>query len=187
MKNKYLTSMVLSTNVSSCKITILFILIVGSLFRVQAHDFYVGITTFTYMPQENSFAVEIKLTTHDLEKVIEVRTKQALKLASSKEHLQSNQLIADYIMTQLKVSFNGGSAKANFVGKSVELDETIYIFLEFKCPDVVHNMTVKNLLLLDYFTGQENITHIEKNGQKWSYTYTHQRQEKTFVLNLIKL
>jgi hypothetical protein len=134
------------------------------------------------MPKENSFAVEIKLTTHDLEKAIHVRSKQELKLASSKEHPQSNQLIAEYVASQLKVSFNGALAKSIFVGKTVEMDETIYLFVEYKCPDVVHNITVKNLLLLDFFSQQENITHIEKNGQKWSYTFNQQRQEKTFVL-----
>jgi hypothetical protein len=158
------------------------LLFFGSIKHTAAHDFYVGITSFIYMPKENSFALEIKLTTHDLEKVIHLRTKQELKLASAKEHPQSNELIADYIASQLKVSFNGALAKSTFVGKTVEMDETIYLFLEFKCPEILHNMTVKNLLLMDYFSSQENITHIEKNGQKWSYTFNQQRQEKTFVL-----
>jgi hypothetical protein len=146
-----------------------------------AHDFYISITTFSYNSKNNSFEVEVKLTAHDLEKAIYQKYKQELKLASSKEHKDADNLIKNYVVSQFLVWMNGASIKPTYIGKDVHLDENLFIFIEFKCPDILHNMTIKNLLLLDYFPSQENITHVAINDKKWSYTFSKNQQEKLFT------
>jgi hypothetical protein len=146
-----------------------------------AHDFYISISTLTYNSKSNSFEVEVKLTAHDLEKAIYQKYKQELKLASDKEHLEADVLIKNYFISQFLVWMNGAVIKPTYIGKEVHLDENLFVFLEFKCPDILHNMTIKNLLLLDYFPSQENITHVTKNDKKWSYTFSKNQQEKSFT------
>jgi hypothetical protein len=146
-----------------------------------AHDFYISISTLTYNSKSNSFEVEVKLTAHDLEKAIYQKYKQELKLASAQEHKEADNIIKNYVTSQFLVWMNGASVKPTYIGKEVHLDENLFIFLEFKCPDILHNMNVKNLLLLDYFPSQENITHVTKNDKKWSFTFSKNQQEKLFT------
>jgi hypothetical protein len=162
--------------------SLLIILLVLVATYTKAHDFYVGILNCRHNPITNSLQVEIKLTTHDLEKAILLQQKQELKLASTKEHPNSNKLIAAYIESQLKIEINGVLISPNFVGKEVDLDENIFVFYEIKCPDIVHEIKMKNAILMDIFQRQENITHIEIAGKCMSFTFNHLQTEKVFTL-----
>ncbi len=170
---------------SFLKITVLsIILAIGG--QSFAHDWYISITTIRYNQEKKSFEVEVKLTAHDLEKAVKLHYNQDLKLGGEKEHPQSDKIISNYLNNYLDLWVNGAKSKLefsskSFIGKEVENDENMWIYLEFKAPRVLKNITVKNRILMDTFPGQQNITHVENGDQKQSYTFVYGKNQKTFL------
>ena len=145
------------------------------------HAHYVSITNAKLNSQNNKLEISIQLTAHDLEDYFFINDKLQLKLGSTKEYKNSNQLISSYISDHLHFKINDKSTPLNFIGKEVNNDETLELFFESKIPRNINKITIENTILIETFSEQQNIIHLS-GYLKESFTFNDKLTSKTYSL-----
>ncbi len=128
------------------------------------HEYYVSICTIDYNEANKSLELTFKLTAHDLEKSILQNQKIDLKLGSDKEYEKADEVLKEYIRNHFNLSHNGTAVKLNYIGKEVELDESLYIYFEATGVKELGSFRISNTILIESFPGQENLLYF--NAQK---------------------
>ena len=105
----------------------------------------------------------MEFTAHDLEYYFEKEHNKLLKLGSIKEFKDCDSLLFDYISKHFYIEINNNKVKFNFIGKEVNNDESLLIYLEKKSVKNVKSLTIFNDLLCKYYPNQQNIVHLEGN------------------------
>jgi len=151
-------------------LVLVLILSIGSS-EASAHNYYVSICTIDFNKANQSLELTFKLTAHDLEKTFSEYQKLELRLGSAQEHKEANQLITEYINTHFTLSISGEKKELNFIGKEVELDESLYLYFEIKDVGSVEKMKVMNNILVEKFEAQENILHLNVGSKHLSVVF----------------
>lgn len=161
----------------------IFLLFLGGVALVQApmaHEYYVSYTNISYNPNNASLEIIMKITAHDLEKVLESEGAETLKLGSEKEHPKADEWIEKYLNQNLELVLNGKEVQYEYLGKKVHLDETLEVFLEIKEVRQVNQLKIRNTILFDYFPVQENIINLSILGKELSAVTTRGHKERIF-------
>lgn len=124
------------------------------------HDFYVGITNIDYNSQTKSIEVTMKLIAHDLEKSFVDQKYGELKLGTARELANADELLFNYINEHFLIEQQNKILEYNFIGKEVELDESLFIYLEIPNVSIGDQLIITNRILVETFPSQENICHI---------------------------
>lgn len=132
-----------------------------------AHDYYVSICTIDYNMKNKSLELTFKLIAHDIEKSIAQNQKIDLRLGSEKEYEQANKVLEEYISRHFQMEIADSIRTLKFIGKEVELDESLYLYFEMENIGSVSDLTIRNDILCEMYDAQENILHlnISKAGQ----------------------
>ena len=137
--------------------------------NVFSHDFYVGIMQIEYNEENGSLEIAIKLTGHDLEYVLEKNGAPKLNLGSKDlEAPNADAIVLKYVRENVKFTVDGATKDFLYVGKEVELDDDIWIYLEIKSIKNFNIIEIQNSLLSDYFPKQQNHIHLKLYDKKYS-------------------
>lgn len=147
-----------------------------------AHEYHVSICTMDYNRANKSIELTFKLIAHDFEKAILENNKADLKLGSPKELSSANVLITNYITDHFLISFADSSRRLKFIGKEVELDESLYLYFEIKNVSLNNRMTVVNTILVQTCPAQENILYFNLGKQVLSEVFNKNRTHKEIEL-----
>ena len=158
---------------------LIFIITILNPIDENIHKHYVSITTARINNINHKLEISIKLTAHDIEYHFEKAMNLKLKLGSSKELSNSDQLLSEYVKNHLFFSSKDKIINLKYLGKETEIDETLWIYLEGDLPEIVKSIKIKNDLLIQTFENQQNIVHLE-GLFKESYTFNGNFQEHTF-------
>lgn len=145
---------------------------------VSEHEYFVSITTIDHKKESKTFEISIKLTAHDIEKAL--RGKGDLKLGSSKEMSNSDQILESYIKKNFSIWINDKHKELSFVGKEIQNDETLYLYFESEAPKTLGKVKIINNILTDTFSEQENITYFNSESIKKDYTFKKHSSIKEF-------
>tara|TARA_Y100000813_G_scaffold78256_1_gene55496 strand:- start:436 stop:930 length:495 start_codon:yes stop_codon:yes gene_type:complete len=146
------------------------------------HAHYVSITNAKLNEKSNKLEISVELTAHDIEAYFLIHNKVDLKLGSSKEFKQSNELLSSYISKNLLFKINGKSLTLSFLGKQVNNDETLLLFFESKLPKNILEVSISNSILTKTFSDQQNIVHLT-GIVKESFTFNENLTTKSYYLN----
>jgi len=144
-----------------------------------SHNHYTSITNANLNTQNGKIEISVELTAHDLENYFISEQKVNLKLGSSKEFANANELIESYINNNLIFKINNKSTTLTLIGKEVNNDESLLLYLQGNIPKNIKTVTVENKLLISLFNDQQNILHLD-GCIKESYTFSTKNKIKTF-------
>ena len=150
------------------------------------HDFHVSHTTLHYNTRQKSIEITVRVAIEDLEKTLEIKSLEPLKLGSSKESKTSNQLIYNYFKNHLKISINEKTSDYKWIGKEIAKDlHDIYLF--FEISDVQYadakSIFVENTIFLESIHKQTNIVLIQFRDLNYNLTFTKDDTKKIMALN----
>lgn len=146
------------------------------------HNYYVSITEGEYNSTENTFQFTIKFIGHDLEKALANAGADNLMLGTDKEVGKANDYILSYLNKHFQIIINEKPLNLNFVGKEVGNDDFIYCYLESDKIKKVKYLEIKNTLLIEVFSAQENIVYLTMEDKKYTFSFKSEKIQETLNL-----
>lgn len=135
------------------------------------HEFFVTVTEGEYKETENTFQFTIKFIGHDLEKVLEMSGTPELNLGTKQELADAHEYILKYINNHFSINCNDKNLTLKMIGKEVGNDDFISCYLESEKVENIQNIEIKNTLLTEIFSAQENILHLKIYSEKHSIAF----------------
>jgi hypothetical protein len=151
-------------------------------FNVDSHAYYVSICTIDYNKSNQSLELTFKLTAHDLEKSFSTSQESELRLGSAKEHKEADKLLAAYINDHFTLNLVDVRMNLKYVGKEVELNESLYLYFEIENVGSLNGLKVKNNILVEQFEQQENILHLNAGSKHASVVFNRSITSKEITL-----
>ncbi|MBP6586226.1 MAG: hypothetical protein KA215_11255 [Flavobacterium sp.] len=154
------------------KIKIVFIAIffIG-LCSFTMHKFYVSVTQINFVPEKKVIQITARFFIDDLNNALEKKHKTKFYLGSSKESAVQLEQFKKYISDKFSIKVNAKFKEIQFVQKEIE-DDVFIIYLKVSDVSKVNSIEVKNTLLFDFITEQQNIIHTQVLNKKQSALLT---------------
>lgn len=144
-----------------------------TLLSSMVHDYYVAIFEVNLSKDERYIQISAKFIAHDLEESIMNTNGPHLNLGAKNEHPQADSLLLDYIKRNLSFKINDKETTPQFVGKEVELDEDLWLYIEIPIEEKkIKTIDIINTCLIEDFPSQENMMHINIRGQMKTHVFT---------------
>jgi len=145
------------------------------------HEFYVSITEIRYNPGTERFEVSMRIFPDDLDRALLERSGIHTQLATELEHMQADSLLKVYILEDFSLEVNGEELQLNYLGKEPE-SNAIWCYLESSRIAEPKHMTVRNMILTEYFPDQVNIIQVYHG--KWNKGLMLDRQKISGSLSM---
>lgn len=139
------------------------------------HKYYVSVTEVNYAEKEQSLQITTRVFYDDLEKVLQERYDESVKVESSSDK-KVDFYIEKYFKKKLEIVVNGKVLELQFLGRELE-DDLVYCYLEVKDVSKINSISVKNKLLFDVFEEQQNIVHVNIKPHKKSFLLVKERDQ----------
>lgn len=136
------------------------------------HKFYVSVTQIDYVPNKKRVEITSRIFIDDLEKALERKFKKKFYLTTSNEIENAYVLIQEYLKEKIKISINKKSQKIEYLTKEVEGDVLIF-YTKIAISKKINTFEIYNSLLTDTYKEQQNIVHLNINGNKNSFLFTN--------------
>lgn len=159
----------------------IFILLVMTM-AFSYHEFFVTITEGEYKETEKTFQFTIKFIGHDLEKALETSGTPELNLGAKNELTNANEYLLKYINNHFSIQCNDKNVSLKMIGKEVGNDDFIYFYLESEKVENIQNIEIKNILLTEVFSAQENILHLKIYNEKHSISFNKSKTQQKINL-----
>lgn len=163
-------------------ISLFFLMTFSSFEKVNAHSFYVSIAEVEYKEDKEQLEIAIKLTAHDVDYAFEKGNLGELKLGSSHENENANNMLFGYFKEHFKIFINGERKDLQWFGKEVQNDGELYVYLTVKTPRKVKKISFYNDILVRTFPLQENKVIFTAGSFQKSITFNSQHlKEEVFI------
>ena len=131
------------------------------------HPFYVSVTEMNHNASEKTLEISCKIFTDDFEEAISKASAVRVDLASPKDKLAAEKLVASYLEKHLQIKLDGKLAKLEYVGYERE-DEAVWSYLQVTNFSAPKKVEITNSLLYESFPQQINLLHVTINGDRKS-------------------
>lgn len=152
------------------------VLLLVMLCSFVVHKFYVGIYQVNYVAKKKEIQVTARLFVDDLEKALEAKHKKKIYLSTPKEIAETNGFIKSYLSEKMQIKINSSVKSLKFLGKETE-DNVLICYLTTPVPEKINAIEIVNSVLTEIFPEQQNIVHININGNKKSLLLTDSEPE----------
>ncbi len=136
------------------------------------HKFYVSVTQIDYVPNKKRVEITSRIFIDDLEKALEKKFKKKFYLSSTKEIENSELLIKEYLREKIKITINKKAQNVEYLAREVEGDVLIF-YTKIAISKKINTFEIYNSLLTDIYKEQQNIVHLNINGNKNSFLFTN--------------
>jgi len=163
------------------KIALLLLFIGLSSFNTD-HKFYVSVTEIEYNEKAHSLQIISRVFIDDFEKLLQTRYDQSIHLTKNDDSEKVSDYIKKYLSQKMEVELDGKPYTLNFIGKEYENDKLLF-YLEI--PDVPEfkKIGIKNAVLIDMFSEQKNLVHVEYKGKTKSLILTNGKDEDLLIFS----
>jgi len=163
------------------KIALLLLFIGLSSFNTD-HKFYVSVTEIEYNEKAHSLQIISRVFIDDFEKLLQTRYDQSIHLTKNDDSEKVSDYIKKYLSQKMEVELDGKPYTLNFIGKEYENDKLLF-YLEI--PDVPEfkKIGIKNAVLIDMFSEQKNLVHVEYKGKTKSLILTNGKYEDLLIFS----
>jgi len=153
---------------------------------IVLHDFHITHTTLHYNSDLETIEITIKVSIEDLERSLESRDSEKLRIGTEKENQSVNKKIENYFFDRLKIYTNNKKSNFNWIGK--ELHNNLHdIYLYFEIPNCnkygkIESIKLTNTIFLETESHQNNIVLIEFNSSNFNLTFTKDHETQRIIL-----
>lgn len=152
------------------------VLLLVMLCSFALHKFYVGIYQVNYVAKKKEIQITARIFIDDLEKALETKYKKKIYLSTPKEIAETNGFIKSYLSEKMQIKVNSSVKSLKFLGKETE-DNVLICYLTTPVPEKINAIEIVNSVLTEIFPEQQNIVHININGNKKSLLLTDSEPE----------
>ena len=129
------------------------------------HRFYVSLTEIRYNDQTQRFEVSMRIFPDDLDRALLQLHGIQSQLATELEHELADSLLMVYLMEDFNIMVDGKPIGLSYLGKEPESD-AIWCYLESSPVPEPDSLTVRNVVLTEFFPDQVNIIQVYHG--KWN-------------------
>jgi len=138
---------------------------------LQAHQFYLSITSIKHHPETQKLTIRVKLFVNDLEESIFQERGVRIGLWGNTPVENAESYVEHYVFSKLFISINDTPVPLTLVHQTVEPaevleDDVLVCQLEAYNISQIATIKVHNSLLTDTIDSQINIVNIRANGTK---------------------
>lgn len=157
----------------SIALTLLFL----TSFLSFGHEYFFGFSELEYNDITRKFEATIIVSTHDLERALEMAEVKSGDLAELNVGTEENKAVQGYLNSHFIVKTNS-RIKFNLIGSEVFLNGTCNFYFESEATDFNGKLDVTFDLLMDVFKQQQNkITlNYRNNSYTRTFLYTERKQ-----------
>lgn len=141
---------------------------------VNAHPFYVSICQVDYNAKNHTLEISLKTFADDLLLALKEQGATKIYLGEERENPKTDELIFNYIKSQLKFRINNRDVKYSFIGKEMDSD-VVWTYLEIENIAEFNKIEVECKLLTEIFESQNNIIQVNRNGEIKNLLLTKKR------------
>lgn len=156
------------------------ILIITSAFTF--HKFYVGVFQVDYFKEKKAVQITARLFIDDLEKVLQKKYNKHFYITTKDEVSDANKFIANYLEEKLKIKINNKMQSIQFLTKETE-DNIVICYLKINFKDNIKDLEINNNVLSDVFNEQQNLVHLNINGNKKTILFTNTETKQKLKYN----
>jgi hypothetical protein len=149
-----------------------FFMLVFTLCSAGVHKFYVAVFQLEYVAQKKVVQITSRIFIDDLEATLNKKYNKKLNIGSSKELAEANDLLRQYLNDNIHIKINGKLKAIKLLGKETE-DDVLICYYTVPADAQVKSVEMKNTVLFEAFTDQQNIIHTKVNGDKKSLLLTN--------------
>lgn len=162
------------------KILLLVTLIAVVAVSTAWHKYYFSVSQIDYNDKTQSLEVISRIFYDDLEKTLQMRYDPDIKVDNTYPKQKLDQYISRYFDQKFLVSINGEQKQLDYLGHKDENDYVV-CYIEIKDVTTIQSLKIENTLLMDAFTEQKNVVHVNIQPVEKSFLLTAENDKA--VLN----
>ena len=149
----------------------LVVLICVSLSAVSVHKFYVSINQINYSQEKKELQIMSRFFIDDINNALQKRHKSQFYLGSERETPEMGKHLENYFIENFSIKVNSKTSAIQIVNREIE-DDVLIIYAVSKNKSKISSIEVKNTILFDFISEQQNIVHSSILGKKKSVLLT---------------
>ncbi|TXD52928.1 hypothetical protein ES044_06830 [Polaribacter sp. IC066] len=131
---------------------------------LTTHKYYLSLTQINFKSEANSIQIIINVFMDDIETALNKDYEINLQLDTKKELEHNDVYFKKYLQQKLDFKVDGIHKNFNYIGKEYDGD-LVYFYLEIENINQVNTLDIKNNILTNHFSGQQNLVKC-KVGKK---------------------
>ena len=164
-------------------VKLLIILFVLPLFAFTAvHKYYISVTQINYIEESKAVQITSRIFIDDFESLLRERYDENITLAGDDELETANTYIEKYLTEKLEIIINSKKAKLSFIGKEYDVD-IMKCYLEIEGVNSIESIEIKNKVLFDLYSDQQNIVKTKINSKQKSFILISQKDKAVLNFN----
>ena len=156
------------------KLKLSFIVFLIPLFAFTAHKYYVSSTKIEFKKESKTVQITMRIFIDDLQETINSTFSKDFELAVPNETGEIDHLIDKYISKKFEIIINDEQKKYSYLGKEYYNDE-VYLYLELENVELINSIEIKNNMLMELFSDQQNIIKLHINNIKKTFLLTNRK------------
>lgn len=136
------------------------------------HKFYVAVFQLEYVPAKKVVQMTSRIFIDDLDAELSKKYGKKIYLGTPKEVKDADDYLKKYFTEKIQIKLNGTNKAIKFLGREIE-DDVLICYYTIPAEAAVTSLTIKNTVLFDSFSDQQNIIHTTINRNKKSLLLTN--------------
>ena len=149
---------------------LLLVLLVVGLSSFGVHKFYVSIYQVNFVPEKKMLQVTSRIFMDDLNFVLEKNFKKRANIGEPTESEEDVSMMKKYISGNFSIKVNGKQKQLHFLSKEID-NNVVVCYFNVKDISKITSIEIRNKLLLDLNSDQQNIIQTNINGKKKSLMF----------------
>ncbi|MEP1489758.1 MAG: DUF6702 family protein [Algibacter sp.] len=146
------------------------------------HKYYISVTQIEYIEEKKSVQITSRIFIDDFESLLRERYDDSLTLAENTESETINIYIERYLKEKIKIRINESDVNFMFIGKEYDGD-IMRCYLEVVDVETINSIEIKNQVLFDLYTEQQNLIKLKVNSKQKSYILSPQNDTALLSFN----
>ena len=137
----------------------------------QYHKFYVSIYQIDFAPEKQMLQITSRIFIDDLNTVLEKKYGKKTFIGEKSESSADIELMKKYFTAHFSINVNGKAMPIQFLSK--ELDNNVVVsYLKISGVKKISGLKIRNNMLLELNSDQQNIIQTNIAGNKRSFIFT---------------
>lgn len=137
----------------------------------SVHKFYVSIYQINYAPEKKMLQITSRIFMDDLNEVLFKNFNKKTHLGEQNESPEDVVLMKKYISDHFSIKVNGQQKAINYLSKELE-GNVIICYYNIKDIPKIKTLEIKNTVLIDLNSEQQNIVQTTMSGKKQNLLLT---------------
>ena len=147
-----------------------------------AHEYFFAFAEMEYNEVSQRMETTVTLTTHDLEKMFEMKLGEIIRLDTHQKDSATTRLVNDYILEHFQLKTSSQIVEFHMIGFETALNGTTNFYFESEPIELTNTFSIQFDVLMDQYPQQQNkITLIYRDK---SYTYDFLSNQRTAIIKL---